>query len=280
MKNILVGLIMLLGFQAFTQSKITNIKLEKTPCFGSCPSYRIEIKRNGEVYFQGLKNALYDGTIKGTLSVREFNKLVAKYKKYNFQKLSPSYKVTASDLSKAHLNLLVNGKSKTIKNANEGPDYLQQFCIDVEALLKDKISWDKKSFVKRESKPDTLLPEIVDIKSESMAEVIQIDPEFFVVVEQMPEFPGGSEALMSFIQNNIMYPSLAKEQGVQGKVFCSFIVNADGSISNTQVLRGIGSGCDEEAIRVIKKMPNWKPGKQNGRAVRVKVNLPFAFHIK
>ena len=102
----------------------------------------------------------------------------------------------------------------------------------------------------------------------------------FLIVEQMPDFPGGTEDLMKFLRNNIQYPQMARETNIQGKVIIQFVVNKDGKISNVKVLRGIGGGCDEEAIRVVKSMPTWKPGKQNGVTVPVYFQLPISFTLK
>ena len=104
--------------------------------------------------------------------------------------------------------------------------------------------------------------------------------ELFVVVEQQPEYPGGMDALRTFLTKNLNYPRSAANAGVSGRVFVSFVVNTDGSLTDVQVLKGIGFGCDEEAVRVIQKMPHWRPGKQSGRAVRVKYNLPIAFSLE
>lgn len=101
----------------------------------------------------------------------------------------------------------------------------------------------------------------------------------FTVVEDMPEFPGGKDAFYAYIGNNIKYPVKAKENGTSGTVFITYVVEKDGSISNVSVLRGIGDGCDEEGVRVVKGMPNWKPGKQRGKAVRVQYNLPIKFNL-
>lgn len=107
-------------------------------------------------------------------------------------------------------------------------------------------------------------------------------PEIFTVVEQMPEFPGGPGELMKFIQKNIRYPEIEKEAGIQGKCFIKFVVESDGTVSNVEVLKGVsgGSGCDKEAVRVIKSMPKWTAGKQNGRAVRVYYNVPISFKLQ
>lgn len=106
------------------------------------------------------------------------------------------------------------------------------------------------------------------------------EPEIFTVVEEMPTFPGGDQALLEYMAKNTKYPPLARENGLQGIVVVTFVVDEKGNISNVQVLRGIGGGCDEEAIRVVKSMPAWKPGKQRGMPVRVQYNLPFRFTLR
>ncbi|WP_316736694.1 energy transducer TonB [Pedobacter aquatilis] len=98
-------------------------------------------------------------------------------------------------------------------------------------------------------------------------------------VDEYPEFEGGMKAWAKYIQRNLRYPYQAQEAGTQGKVFISFVVEKDGSISNVNLIRGIGFGCDEEALKVIKKSPAWKPGKNRGNAVRVRYNLPITFTI-
>jgi periplasmic protein TonB len=103
--------------------------------------------------------------------------------------------------------------------------------------------------------------------------------EIFTVVEQQPEFPGGDAAKMKFLSENIRYPAEAAEKGIHGKVFVTFVVGEDGSITDIRVLRGLGGGCDEEAIRVIKAMPKWIPGRQRGKPVRIQFNLPVAFTL-
>lgn len=98
-------------------------------------------------------------------------------------------------------------------------------------------------------------------------------------VEKYPEFAGGMAAWAKFIQRNMRYPALAQENEVQGKVFISFVVEIDGSITDVKLIKGIGSGCDEEAMRVIKKSPRWTPGQQNNRQVRVRYTMPLAFQL-
>ena len=103
----------------------------------------------------------------------------------------------------------------------------------------------------------------------------------FVVVESMPEFPGGAQAMMKYIAENIKYPVIAQENGIQGRVICQFVVNKDGSIVDVEVVRSGGDpSLDKEAVRVIKSMPKWKPGKQRGKAVRVKYTVPVNFKLQ
>ena len=101
----------------------------------------------------------------------------------------------------------------------------------------------------------------------------------YQMVEEMPEFPGGEKALMDYVSNNVKYPQEAKDKNIAGRVFIGFVVEKDGSINEVKVLRGIGGGCDEEAVRVIKSMPKWKPGIQKGKPVRVSFQMPFVFKL-
>jgi TonB family protein len=101
----------------------------------------------------------------------------------------------------------------------------------------------------------------------------------YEICEVMPEFPGGEQALMKFVSSNVHYPEEAKDKGIEGRVFVSFVVEKDGSVTEVEVRKGIGKLCDEEAARVVKAMPKWKPGMQNGKPVRVHYNLPFFFKL-
>ncbi|TKB96068.1 energy transducer TonB [Pedobacter cryophilus] len=98
-------------------------------------------------------------------------------------------------------------------------------------------------------------------------------------VDQMPEFPGGMQAWSKFLNRNLSYPTLAQQNDITGRVIVSFVVEKNGEISNLKILQGIGAGCDEEALRVIKKSPLWKPGLQNGKAVRVSYVIPIVFRM-
>ncbi len=113
-----------------------------------------------------------------------------------------------------------------------------------------------------------------------MGEVGNPEHDVYQIVEQMPEFPNGQEALMLYIAKQVKYPAEAKKAGAQGRVFIGFIVEPDGSLSDFKVLRGIGYGCDEEALRVVKSMPKWQPGMHRGKAVRVQYLVPVNFRLE
>lgn len=115
--------------------------------------------------------------------------------------------------------------------------------------------------------------------AKNITRITVIDDSVFTVVEDMPEYPGGFEAMSAFLAENIKYPEQAKKDKINGRVFVSFVVEKSGEVSNVKLLRGIGGGCDEEALRVVSNMPNWKPGTQKGKAVRVQYNLPIKFAL-
>lgn len=109
--------------------------------------------------------------------------------------------------------------------------------------------------------------------------VIENPDEIFTVVEQQPEFAGGYDALANYLRANMQYPRTARKMGIEGTVHVSFLVSKTGAISEVKVLRGIMAECDKEAIRVVEKMPSWKPGKQNGHAVHVRLVMPLKFRL-
>lgn len=157
------------------------------------------------------------------------------------------------------------GKQVSVKQAVPLPEGVSDYAVghDAGAVSNRMVSM-KENYVTLAAEEEIVEEEIVE-------------EEIFVVVENEPEFPGGMDSLMAFLARNIVYPKTAKENGIQGKVFLTFCVEKDGSISNIKVLRDIGGGCGAEAVRVVKMMPKWTPGKQRGKAVRVQYNLPIQF---
>ena len=115
-------------------------------------------------------------------------------------------------------------------------------------------------------------------------DVIEVEPEpeeeeIFMVVEDQPEFPGGTAALLEYLRKNIKYPAICRENNIQGRVLVTFIVNKDGAIVETEVVKSVNPSLDKEALRVISQMPNWKPGSQRGKPVRVKYTVPVNFRL-
>jgi len=107
----------------------------------------------------------------------------------------------------------------------------------------------------------------------------EVADEVFTIVEQQPEYPGGMSAFYQFVTKKLKYPSQARRMGIEGKVFVQFVVDKAGNITEVTAVRGIGAGCDEEAVRVIKSSPQWKAGKQRGKAVKVRMILPITFKL-
>ncbi len=134
--------------------------------------------------------------------------------------------------------------------------------------------------VKGNSEDGEVLKVTQRVADEPVVEKPEVENKVFDVVEQMPSFPGGNAALMKYLSENIKYPVVAQENGIQGRVVVSFVVERDGSITDVRVVKSVDPSLDKEAMRVVKGMPNWIPGKQNGSAVRVKYNVPVAFRLQ
>lgn len=111
-------------------------------------------------------------------------------------------------------------------------------------------------------------------------EPIRSGGEVFQMVEEQPQFPGGMSALMKFLANEIKYPEAAREEAAQGRVYLSFVVERDGSIADVRVMRGVHPALDQEAMRAVRAMPQWAPGRQQGQVVRTRYTLPVAFQLQ
>ena len=132
---------------------------------------------------------------------------------------------------------------------------------------------------------DELKIEDMDIDEDMEIEIVEeeeeiIEDQIFTIVEQMPQFGGGESDLLNYLAKNIKYPQMAKESGISGIVYVTFVVGKNGKVGEVKVLRGIGGGCDKEAVRVVKTMPDWKAGKQRGKPVSVQYNLPVRFVLR
>lgn len=149
---------------------------------------------------------------------------------------------------------------------------------DILTIVEDDVELEEELEIEDTEIDEDTEIEIVDIASDEEEEVA--DAEVFMVVETMPQFPGGTAALMKFLGENIKYPIIAQENGIQGRVFVNFVVNTDGSIVNVNVMRGVDPALDKEAVRVVKTMPRWQPGEQRGKKVRVSYTLPVNFQLR
>lgn len=169
-------------------------------------------------------------------------------------------------------------KNTIIKDPKPAP---KPVVVPVIRLVNNNAAITEELTINSEIKPDDVQPEyIAPAPVQLEEEKSLVDETPFVVVEKMPEFPGGMNAFLEFLAKNTRYPQLATETGIQGTVYLYFVVEKDGNISNIKTLRGIGGGCNQEAERVLSLMPKWKPGNQFGKPVRVSFNVPVVFKLQ
>jgi len=186
-----------------------------------------------------------------------------------------TFDVVVTDLGQLHLDLLEEEVIPVSQQAPPPPPPPPAPTTQIQIVEDDEEIEEELEIEDMEVDEETEIEvEIVEDEEEIFEE------EIFTIVEKMPEFPGGTEKLFRYLGKNIEYPPMAKDAGIKGKVYVTFVVDKDGSITDVKVLRGIGGGCDEEAIRVVKGMPKWSPGKQRGKSVRVQYNLPINFILK
>lgn len=151
---------------------------------------------------------------------------------------------------------------------------------EVLTVVEDDVELEQQDIVSSEddasaAQQETFVAPVVEEEEEE-----ESAQQIFTVVEKQPEFPGGTAELFKYLSKAIKYPVIAQENGIQGRVVCSFVVNRDGSIVDIQVMRGVDPSLDKEAIRVISEMPKWKPGEQRGKPVRVRFILPVQFRLQ
>jgi protein TonB len=218
---------------------------------------RVDLERKKRLFFEiGLAISLLL-----TLGAFEYKKY-DKPNRINFTAQVANYTEEAAEITRQEKQELPKPAPTTKIEVVENTVDVQD---DVEINAEDNQNQAAETFVAQQTKDDE--PQIQE-------------QEIFVFVEEQPEFPGGEEALMNYLTSNIRYPEQAKELDIQGTVIIEFVVETDGSVTNVVVKRGIGGGCDEEAVRVVKSMPKWKPGKQRGKPVRVRYTLPVRFQLK
>jgi protein TonB len=156
-----------------------------------------------------------------------------------------------------------------VSSANEVPD--------VDSLL-TAVPW-KSTQAGTAGGVDVTLLDVVDVPKNT-TDKADTPPAVVNFVAEMPTYPGGDEALLSFFSKEIVYPEIARKAGIEGRVFLNFIIERDGSISNVVIAKGISGGCDEEAVRVLKMLGKWRPGRQNGIPARVRMTIPINFVLK
>ncbi len=154
----------------------------------------------------------------------------------------------------------------------------QTVQTDLIQIVEDNTLEEEVEFATMEDIPDEAV--VMTYSSGDISEEYDPDGEVFMFVEEMPGFPGGESALMKFINDNLRYPQLALENGISGRVICTFVIDGRGKVSDIQVIRSVDPNLDREAIRVISMMPDWKPGKQRGKPVRVRYTLPIIFKLQ
>ncbi len=166
----------------------------------------------------------------------------------------------------------------TIQKPPELPPPRQDQQTTLIEIVENEMEVSEELEINVEADQETVIEEWVPVVNVDLEEEEEEAEEpVFVVVESMPQFPGGEEARLRYLSENLQYPLMAREAGIEGAVYVSFVVEKDGQITNIKLLRGIGGGCDEEAIRVVSSMPRWIPGKQRNVPVRVQFNMPIRF---
>lgn len=148
---------------------------------------------------------------------------------------------------------------------------------DVLNIVEDDVELDDElELMDTESNENT----VVEFKAIEVQEEEEADAPVFFIVEEMPVFPGGEEALRKYIAQSVKYPAIAQENGIQGRVFVAFVVNTKGEVTDVKIARGVDPNLDKEAIRVVTNMPKWSPGKQRGKAVKVSYTVPINFVLQ
>ena len=153
----------------------------------------------------------------------------------------------------------------------------QQTVADIIEVVDDKIEINDDLTI-NEADENTAV-EIQEIVEVAPVEEVEEEAAPFVIVEDMPEFKGGEKALLKYIADHVVYPEMAKENDIQGTVYVGFVVNEKGKVTNVSILRGVDPLLDKEAIKVIENLPDWKPGKQSGKNVKVRMQVPIKFQL-
>ncbi len=256
--------------------KVSYLKMGRTPCFGRCPTYEVELFKNGTIVYHGKKNVDRIGNWEAKIDSKKMIAFLKSLDKYKLANLKNNYKPLSTDLPHIVYDFQISKNTKHITNAEAGPTYLQDLGLKIDALIANA-NWTKAK--------EEILPEgIADpIAMEGDTRQIPTDDnadQVYNLVEEMPEYPGGAAAMMDYIKRNTNFPEEAKAAGIQGKVVANFVIDEEGKIIEVNIVRSLGYGCDEEALRLINSMPKWTPGKQKDKPVKVRMVVPINFYKK
>ena len=251
---------------------VTSECTHKGDCLGTCPKCEAEVRyleRELEKRQRLGKAAIFAGMTIGTaITAASCGPLISPP---NGMMENPRDTIVAADTisnDSVEEPVLLEGDVMAPEPDTMKAEKKKVTCKNEEPLA---IPGDVVVFEAIEGEMPEIFPEVGEVEGES---------DVYQIVEQMPEFPGGEAELYHYISKNIRYSQEAKEKGIQGRVFIGFIVEKDGRISNVRNLRGVDSELDAEAIRVVKSMPKWKPGKHNGEFVRVSYQIPILFKLE
>lgn len=227
----------------------------------------MEVKKNPQADLENKKGLYLEIGLVVILAISLF---VLNFKSYDNEKVEISQRTAMDEIDET---IIQTAEDTPPPPPPETPEVTTELTIvEDDAVIENELG------IVDMSEKNAVNEEVVQVVVEE--EVEEVEEEIFTVVENDPEYPGGMEALYKYLASNIKYPALAKENNITGKVYVTFVVEKDGSIANPRILRDIGGGCGQEAIRVVKSMPKWKPGKQRGEAVRVQFNLPVSFNLQ
>lgn len=152
--------------------------------------------------------------------------------------------------------------------------------VEVLNIVDDDVDIEDELFIEDTEVTADMVIDVAPVISSQRQEEEEEDTQVFFIVEDMPEFPGGELALRQFIANAIKYPVIAQENGIQGRIYVTFVVNTDGSVADARIARGVDPSLDKEALRVVNTLPKWKPGQQRGKPVRVSYTVPINFVLQ
>ena len=184
---------------------------------------------------------------------------------------------SVEDIEKKVTEILTKGQEYQTRLAKAREDSIANAKAAEQKRLEQQRAEEERLRIQREKEKQERIGESAEIQDDVV--VVVEESEIFHVVEKQPEFPGGMVELMRYIQKSIKYPAICQEQGIQGRVIVQFVINADGSIVDPQVIKPVNPYLDKEALRVVSTMPKWKPGEQDGKKVRVRFTLPVTFRL-